>query len=381
LPLSSVSDDLGRQHGDSMVQRSADVDGRVGVRLLGRWDIRAIREKPRELLGQLRAAGNQEAAWDLTQIEDIDAAGATLIWRAWNHTRPLSLSLRTQDAWAFDNLEALSSPETGGSASERARVNVWQGPLEVLGASADVIRVLGAAVLDSAQMLLSFGDIPAREISATIFRSGAQAVAVSGLVGFLIGIVLSYLSGQELRDIGAESYVINLTGFAVLRELGPLLAAILNAGRSGSAMTAQIGVMRVTGELEAMSVLGISHVRRLVVPKMIGQFVALPLVVVWTDCTAIIGGMIGAQLQLGIPFSEFLHELVRIVPFSNVWFGVCKGALFGVLVALISCYFGFRVRPDTESLAAGTTRAVVTALTVVLLVDAVLAIAFSDVGM
>jgi phospholipid/cholesterol/gamma-HCH transport system permease protein len=105
------------------------------------------------------------------------------------------------------------------------------------------------------------------------------------------------------------------------------------------------------------------------------------LVVVWTDCTAIIGGMIGAQLQLGIPFSEFLHELARIVPFSNVWFGVCKGALFGVLVALISCYFGFRVRPDTESLAAGTTRAVVTALTVVLLVDAVLAIAFSDVGM
>jgi phospholipid/cholesterol/gamma-HCH transport system permease protein len=381
LPISSVSDDLGRQHGDSMVQRSADVGGGVLVRLLGRWDIRAIRAKPRELLRQLRAAGNQEAAWDLTQIEDIDAAGATLIWQAWNRTRPLSLSLRTEDAWAFDNLAALSSPKAGGSASERARVNVWQGPLEVLGASADVIRLLGAAVLDSAHMLLSFRDIPAREISATIFRSGAQAVAVSGLVGFLIGIVLSYLSGQELRDIGAESYVINLTGFAVLRELGPLLAAILNAGRSGSAMTAQIGVMRVTGELEAMSVLGISHVRRLLVPKMIGQFIALPLVVVWTDCAAIIGGMIGAQLQLGIPFSEFLHELVRIVPFSNVWFGVCKGALFGVLVALISCYFGFRVRPDTESLAAGTTRAVVTALTAVLLVDAVLAIAFSDLGM
>jgi hypothetical protein len=146
--------------------------------------------------------------------------------------------------------------------------------LDMLLATAEIIALLGAVALDSVALLHSPRDIPGREITATIFRSGAQAIAISGLVGFLIGIVLSYLSGQELRDIGAESYVVNLTGFAVLRELGPLLAAILNVGRSGSAMTAQIGVMSVTGELEAMSVLGISHLRRLVVPKAIGQLVA-----------------------------------------------------------------------------------------------------------
>jgi phospholipid/cholesterol/gamma-HCH transport system permease protein len=160
-----------------------------------------------------------------------------------------------------------------------------------------------------------------------------------------------------------------------------MLAAILNAGRSGSAMTAQIGLMRVTGELEAMSVLGISHVRRLVVPKAIGQVVALPLVVVWTDLAGIAGGMLGARVQLGIAFRDFLHGLVQLVPLSNVWFGLGKGALFGLLVALISCHFGFDIHPDTESLSAGTTRAVVTALTGVLLVDAVLAIVFSHLGM
>jgi phospholipid/cholesterol/gamma-HCH transport system permease protein len=214
----------------------------------------------------LHSAGKLEPRWDLTQIKDIDAAGATLIWQAWNCTRPRNVLLRAEDVWVFDNL-AILPPGGSDTSSKRAekRVDFSRGAFDLLSASADVLALLGAVALDVPAMLHSPRDIPRREITATIFRSGAQAVAISGLVGFLIGTVLSYLSGQELRDIGAESYVVNLTGFAVLRELGPLLAAILNAGRSGSAMTAQISVMSVTGELEAMSVLGISHVRRLVV--------------------------------------------------------------------------------------------------------------------
>jgi phospholipid/cholesterol/gamma-HCH transport system permease protein len=365
----------------STVQCRVESDGSIQINLLGHWDIRAVRERPCELLERLRTVGRPEARWDLTQIKDMDAAGATLIWHAWNRMRPRNLLLRPEDAWVLDTLAALPQEKPADLTSARTRGEIVRSVIDTLAATADIIAMLGAVALDSVVLLGSPRDIPGREITATIFRSGAQAIVISGLVGFLIGIVLSYLSGEELRDIGAESYVVNLTGFAVLRELGPLLAAILNAGRSGSAMTAQIGLMRVTGELDAMSVLGISHVRRLVVPKAIGQLVALPLVVVWVDLTAIIGGMLGARLQLGIAFRDFLHGLVQLVPLSNVWFGVGKGALFGLLVALISCHFGFGIRPDTESLSAGTTRAVVTALTVVLLVDAVLAIVFSHLGM
>jgi phospholipid/cholesterol/gamma-HCH transport system permease protein len=365
----------------STVQSRVDGDGSIRIEILGRWDIRAVRAHPCELLERLRSVGKPDARWDLTQIKDIDAAGATVIWQAWNRTRPGNLLLRAEDAWVLDNLAALPREKPADSTNARTRVDFLRGVRVMLAATADIISLLGAVALDSVALLRSPRDIPAREISATIFRSGTQAIAISGLVGFLIGIVLSYLSGEQLRDIGAESYVVNLTGFAVLRELGPLLAAILNAGRSGSAMTAQIGLMRVTGELEAMSVLGISQVRRLVVPKAIGQLVALPLVVLWTDLTAIVGGMLGARLQLGIAFRDFLHGTVQMVPLSNVWFGLGKGAVFGLLVALISCHFGFDSRPDTESLSAGTTRAVVAALTVVLMVDAVLAIAFSHLGM
>jgi phospholipid/cholesterol/gamma-HCH transport system permease protein len=365
----------------SMVQCRTDNDGSVRIKILGSWDIRAVRECPRELLERLRSVGKPEARWDLTQIKDIDAAGGALIWQAWNRTRPRNLLLRPEDAWVLDNLAALPPELPADSTDARTRVDVLRSLLDMLGATVDIIALLGAVALESVALLRSPRDIPGREITATVYRSGAQAIAISGFVGFLIGIVLSYLSGEQLRDIGAESYVVNLTGFAVLRELGPLLAAILNAGRSGSAMTAQIGLMRVTGELEAISVLGISPVRRLVVPKAIGQLVALPLVVVWTDLTGIVGAMLGARLQLAIAFRDFLHGLVRLVPLSNVWFGLGKGALFGLLVALISCHFGFGIRPDTESLSAGTTRAVVTALTAVLLVDAVLAIVFSHLGM
>ena len=293
------------------------------------------------------------------------------------------LQMRAEDAWVFDNLarQSAAAVQLRRTGLRRLVSQLGRSAAECLSHSAGILSLLGAAALDSVAMLRTLKDIPRREITATIFRTGAQALAISGLVGFLIGIVLCYLSGQQLRDIGAESYVENLVGFAVFRELGPMLAAVLNAGRSGSAITAQIGVMRVTEELAALSVLGISPVRRLVVPRLIGQVVALPLVVVWTDLAAIIGAMLGAHLQLGIAPGDFLRGIVRVIPLSNMLFGIGKGALFGAAVALISCYYGFRIRPDSASLAAGTTQAVVTALTTVLIIDAVLAIAFSQVGM
>jgi phospholipid/cholesterol/gamma-HCH transport system permease protein len=138
--------------------------------------------------------------------------------------------------------------------------------------------------------------------------------------------------------------------------------------------------MRVTSELEAMSVLGISHTVRLVLPRVIGQCIALPLVVVWTDLMALLGGMVGAQLPLGLTYRDFLQRLPEVVPLSDLWFGVGKGAVFGGLIALVACYFGLRIRPDTEGLAAGTTQSVVTALTLILVADAIFAIMFSHIG-
>jgi phospholipid/cholesterol/gamma-HCH transport system permease protein len=358
-------------------------DGTVHVELSGHWVLRTTRERTVELLSELAKVRSSDTHWDLTRLDDLDIAGAALLWRSWRQQRPAELTMRPEDERIFRQLAVL--PVAYKSAAPSVD---FASPLVGLGTAVrsfgahalGMLELLGQIALCGARLLHNPRQTPFKEICAAVFHSGTQSLPITALVGLLIGVVLSYLSAEQLRDLGADSLIVNLLGITILRELGPLLAAILNAGRSGSSMTAQIGVMRVTNELEAMAVLGISPALRLVLPKVIGQMIALPLVVLWTDVFGLLGGMFGSKLQLGISWQMFIHRLPQVVQTASLWFGICKGALFGSLVALIACYFGLRIRPDTEGLAAGTTQSVVTALTLVLLTDALLAIVFAHVG-
>lgn len=374
----AVAEELGRP---SMIQHR-DSDGLLRVELHGQWRLRSTRERIGELLGLLTQAWLNHAHWDLSHLEDLDFAAAALLWRTWGYHRPPGLDIRSTDAPLFEQLEHLAREDISpaaravGSPFHRVTLLVRAFALHTRG----ILDLLGDIAIWAARLMRSPKDIPILEISAAAFRSGAQALPITALLGFLIGIVLSYLSAGQLRDLGAGFLIVNLLGATILRELGPLLAAILNAGRSGSSITAQIGVMRVTHELEAMAVLGISPVLRLALPRVVGQMIALPLVVLWTDVLALAGGMLGANLQLHISYIAFLHQLPQVVSLTSLAFGIAKGATFGALVAIVACYFGLRIRPDTEGLAAGTTESVVTSLTLVLVVDAALAVAFAHVG-
>jgi phospholipid/cholesterol/gamma-HCH transport system permease protein len=243
-----------------------------------------------------------------------------------------------------------------------------------------MVMVLGQVLVDFIYVVRRPAQIPWREISASIYRTGAQALGITALVGFLVGVVLSYLSAQQLKLFGADVFIINILGISVVRELGPVLAAILIAGRSGSAITAQLGVMRVTQELDAMAVMGIPATLRLILPKMLALAISMPLIVLWTNSIAMLGGMVAANAELGIGYSYFLSSLPEAVPIANLWLGLGKGVVFGLLIALIACHFGLRIEPNTESLGIGTTTSVVTSITVVIIVDAVFAIAFKDIG-
>jgi phospholipid/cholesterol/gamma-HCH transport system permease protein len=148
---------------------------------------------------------------------------------------------------------------------------------------------------------------PWRDVSGHLYRIGATAMPITALVGFLIGVVLAYLTSQQLRQFGADAFIVNILGVSLIRELGPMLAAILIAGRSGSAITAQIGVMRVTDELDAMRVMGISHSFRLVMPRAMALALAMPLISVWTTLAALAGGMLAADLSMGITPAIFLQ--------------------------------------------------------------------------
>jgi len=193
-------------------------------------------------------------------------------------------------------------------------------------------------------------------------------------------VVVSYLSAIELQLYGADTYIVDILGISVVRELGPLLAAILVAGRSGSSMTAHLGVMRMDQELDAMAAIGISPTRRLVLPRVLGLGIAMPLIVLWTSAAALLGGMISANHELGISFGQFVAALPDALPMANYWIAVGKGVLFGILIALTACYFGLRIRPNSVSLGRETTNSVVAGITVTLIADAVLAIVLQGVG-
>ena len=353
------------------------------IELAGSWTMQGLIPRLAELTPLLDRLEHQPATWDLSAVHAIDHMGAALLWRAWGRRRTERLVLRPEHDALFRRLGAAeSTPQTDARPALNTIVTaVGRAVLRSLSHVRDVLTILGAFVIDLLRFCARPAAVPWREISANIYRTGAQALGITALVGFLIGVVLSYLTSNQLKIFGADIFIVNILGISITRELGPVLAAILVAGRSGSSMTAQLGVMRVTQELDALSVMGIGHTPRLVLPKIVGLAVALPLLVVWTDAVALLGGMVAANMELGIGYRYFIESLPKVVPIANFWLGVGKGVVFGLLIALLACHFGLRIRPNTESLGAGTTSSVVTAITIVILVDAVFAIIFRNVGL
>jgi phospholipid/cholesterol/gamma-HCH transport system permease protein len=359
------------------------LDDRV-CRLSGDWNAQALAvsgEVYRRVaqLARARSAAN----WDLTGIAKFDAVGAQLLWKRWGAVLPQGIALTDSQRALFDVLAEY--PVEQAPTAPAPQLFDWvrrigHGVFVGLEHGLGLLRMLGALFWDLGRLLMRPSRGPWREISAQVYRVGAQALGITALVGFLIGMVLSYLSAQQLAVFGAGQFIVKLLGVATVRELGPILAAILVAGRSGSSITAQIGAMRVTQELDAMEVMGISHGQRLILPRVIALAIAMPLLVLWTDAIALIGGMVVAKLELDLTMQWFFGQLPDAIGIKNYWISIVKGTTFGAWIALVACHFGFRIKPNTESLGRGTTASVVTAITGVILIDALYAMLFDEMG-
>lgn len=372
------------ENAPTLTLRHADSSQTEAVVATGVWQVHALADcgSIKTIIKTLASLKGKALEWDLSEIVSLDHIGAQMFWNSWGKQRPDQLKLAPKQEDLFNRIEEASKVE---AAPTRAKHITWVmvlgfGMLSFFEHMHGFIKLIGQVVQDIWRFVRHPRTGPWREVSANIFHAGFQALGITALVGFLIGVVLSYLSAQQLRTFGGDMYLVNILGMSVIRELGPLLAAILVAGRSGSSITAQLGVMRVTEELDAMLVMGISHGYRLIMPKVIALAISMPLLVVWTDAMALIGGMVSAKIELALSARYFLQKLPDAVPLMNYIIGLLKGMTFGVLIALVSCHFGLRIKPNTESLGRGTTTSVVTAITVVILADAVFAIIFSGVG-
>ncbi len=359
------------------------VDASAGVaEVRGEWTLRALTPGLADLRQRL-AAVPASVRWQLGGLERLDSFGATLLWQAWGRRLPEQLELAAGHRSLIEDVARAASrplPVPPRFGVVDALVKLGVAVLALAAHLADFARLLGQLLLDLATLFRRPREWPLLEISANLHKVGVKAMPVTALVGFLIGVVLSYLSALQLKAFGADIFIVNILGLGVIRELGPVLVSVLVAGRSGSAMTAQLGVMRVTEEIDALAAMGISRTIRLVLPKVVALTLAMPLLVLWTSGVALFGGMVSAWIQLDLSFGFFLETLPRVVPIANLYIGLAKGAVFGLLIALVACHFGLRVAPNTESLSANTTASVVSAITLVILVDAVFAIATRSVG-
>lgn len=360
-----------------------DAQGRHHVQLYGQWSLRDPENDFSALKKSLQPFfSDPSARWDLREVEQLDAAGAATLLSGWGHKLNDGISLRPEHADLFNTLIRLPRLPDKKVEHDMFMPFQWLGgrALNFIDHSIDFIQLLGALLMEIGYLFRHPQDFPWREFSANVYKSGVNAMPVTGLLGFMIGVVLGYLMSRQLHTFGADIYIVNILGLGIIRELGPVLMAVLVAGRSGSAMTAQIGVMRVTDEIDALTTMGISRTLRVVLPKVLGLTFVAPLLVLWTSGWTLAGGAFSSNLELGLSFRFFFDYLPLVVQPVNLTLSLIKGVMFGFVVALVACHFGLRIKPNTESLSNSTTSSVVTAISGVILVNAWFAILTRGIG-
>jgi phospholipid/cholesterol/gamma-HCH transport system permease protein len=360
-----------------------DNQGLKHIQLFGQWSLRAPLNDFAKLKKSLEPFFQDTLIkWDLHEIDQLDAAGASTLLSGWGNKLNNNISLKSEHAELFETLIGLKRPPSKKNQHD------WLSPLNGLGNAvfqlfhhfSEFIHLLILLLLEITYLFRRPQDFPWREFSANIYKSGVNALPVTALLGFMIGVVMGYLMSKQLHTFGADIFIVNILGLSIIRELGPVLMAVLIAGRSGSAMTAQIGVMRVTDEIDALTTMGISRILRVVLPKVLGLTFVAPLLVLWTSSWTLAGGAFASNLELGISFRFFFDYLPLVVQPINLTLSLFKGLMFGFVVALVACHFGLRIKPNTESLSNSTTSSVVTAISGVILVNAWFAILTRGIG-
>ena len=327
---------------------------------------------------------------DLGSIAALDTAGALLLVRAGRHLAVDGRSVRFANVAAdvdplLRQVAALVERPYPALPSARYRFGDEMGRLggATVAAARHGVELVGFLGLVSAVALGALrrpGRLRLTALLAHVEQTGLDALPIVGLLSALIGIVVAFQGAGELRRFGAEIYTVNLLGVSILREMGGLLAAIILAGRSGSAFTAQLGAMTVNEEIDAMRVIGLDPVEVLVLPRLFGMLVTLPLVTFYANVMGLFGGALMSWSALGISPAAFLRQLHGAAVGWTPWLGLLKAPIFAVIIALTGCYEGLRVARNAESVGRQTTRSVVESIFLIILADAAFSIVFTDLG-
>jgi phospholipid/cholesterol/gamma-HCH transport system permease protein len=351
----------------------------------GRWLV-AEGAALQKRLATLRVGGVRRVSFDLSGIEAIDTTGAWLLLQLKDNyaAKGAQVSLENiHDEYAplFRQLEKQTIRSLPPPPHQPPFIlllnNLGLRTVTLLRSARGLVGFLGLVTVNVLEILRHRSRIRIVPLVVQMQRTGVSALGIVGLLSFLIGVVMAFQGADQLRQFGAEIYTVNLLGISFLRELGALLAAIIVAGRSGSAFTAEIGAMVVNEEVDAIRALGLNPIEILVIPRVLALVICLPLLTFYANMMGLLGGAIMCRFQLGIPFPVYLAQLQHAVSLWSFWLGILKAPFFAVCIALIGCNEGLSVSRSAESVGRRTTLAVVQSIFLVIVFDAVFSILFS----
>ncbi len=363
---------------------SDSADGARVLALSGRLDAAALTELWSRLRGAAAEAGSRRIVVDASEVDYCDGAGAALLVELLRESRtppievrhlrpPYDALLAQFDARRLEHdLDPPPKPrplveEIGRASAMTARDLRNQ------------VTFIGETSAALVYALTHPRTVRWRDVWRIAERVGADALPIVALISFLLGAILAFQSAVPMKRFGAEIFVADLIGLAMLRELGPLMTAILLAGRSGAAFAAEIGTMRVNQEVDALTTMGLDPVRFLVIPRIIAALLMTPLLTLFSDLVGLIGGAVTMQ-TFGIPFLAFFREADVAVGLRDFLAGFVKSFVFAVLVAGIGCLRGLQTGAGASAVGDAATRAVVTGIIMLVVVDGVFALAYYLLG-
>ena len=357
----------------------------------GDWTIDHATKLAQDLgqdLGAEKSGRPQAALFDLSGLTQLDTSGAWLIARLGRALEAAGTRVETKAAdpdlaallqRVAETRDVLPQPPRRRNLTDKV-AELGAGVENVLLETRDLVAFMGALVLALTRLAMTPWKLRWNAIFAHLEQTGLNALPIVGLINLLVGVVLAFQGADQLARFGAQTFTINMLGISVLREMAVLLTAIVVAGRSGSAFTAQIGTMQVNEEVDALRTIGLDPMDVLVVPRVLALVISLPLLTFFADMMGLLGGGLMCVVLLDISFQQYLGLLNQAITVNHFWVGMAKAPFFAILIALVGCFEGLRVSGSAESVGRLTTRSVVEAIFLVIIVDALFSVMFSYLG-
>ncbi len=353
----------------------------------GMWTIASIanlaRSRPKLVLS------NDITTIDTTEVDDIDGAGALLLYQylVKDQEKKLDELTFSGNIKVVKMLDVIkkNQPEQARPRQRDSRrpfvYFIGEESHRKLKEIDGFIRLIGELTINMIKAFSKLKHFPVKGALRVMDITGLQGLPIIALLSFLIGVVLAYQMGLQLEIYGANIFIVYLTGMANQREFSPLITAIIVAGRTTSAFTAQIGSMKVNEEIDAIKTMGLSPVELLVFPKLVGVLLIFPILIFWADFFGTLGSMVMARFMLDVSYIDFVQRLKDTLGVKQYLLGLSKAPAFALIIAMVGCYQGLKVQGGANSVGSQTTKSVVQAIFLIIICDALYSVVFSWLGL